>query len=382
MDGRYPIKIKVGFGTSLVIGTGVACKETEWSERAQLYSGPNASAVNRLLAGKLTATINRAMELEDTGRLQTMLPSQIRALLEGRTQKARGRLDFEQIAEECITMKRRSAGTVCSMRQTVRQVRTYAQGRVFMEDIDCRWLAGLETHIGGKVNSIAVHMRNIRTIFNYALDEGYTKAYPFRKYQIRTEATADRSLSVEDLRRLFSHPCDAWQQEYVDMFKLVFLLCGINMKDLAHLERITAGRIEYNRAKTGIHCSLAVQPEALEIIERYRGKNQLLSILDRYGSHADYLAHMNDGLQALGTEWANGGRRTGAPMFPGITSYWARYSWASVAAELDIPVDTIGAALGHSRGRSVTAIYIRTDMRKKVDEANRRVIDYVLHGKR
>ena len=44
-------------------------------------------------------------------------------------------------------------------------------------------------------------------------------------------------------------------------------------------------------------------------------------------------------------------------------------------------IDTIGAALGHSRGKTITAIYVRTDMRKKVDDANRKVIDYVLYGK-
>lgn len=37
-------------------------------------------------------------------------------------------------------------------------------------------------------------------------------------------------------------------------------------------------------------------------------------------------------------------------------------------------------ALGHSPRNATTAIYIRRDTRK-VDAANRRVIDFVLHGK-
>lgn len=49
---------------------------------------------------------------------------------------------------------------------------------------------------------------------------------------------------------------------------------------------------------------------------------------------------------------------------------------ASIAAELDIPKETISEALGHSIGSEVTSIYIKFD-RKKVDEANRKVIDYV-----
>ena len=45
--------------------------------------------------------------------------------------------------------------------------------------------------------------------------------------------------------------------------------------------------------------------------------------------------------------------------------------------QLDIPRETITAALGHSYGNKTTAIYIAPDYRK-VDEANRKVIDYVL----
>lgn len=43
---------------------------------------------------------------------------------------------------------------------------------------------------------------------------------------------------------------------------------------------------------------------------------------------------------------------------------------------LDIPKETIAAGLGHSAS-SVTDIYITFD-RRKVDEANRRIIDFVL----
>ena len=47
---------------------------------------------------------------------------------------------------------------------------------------------------------------------------------------------------------------------------------------------------------------------------------------------------------------------------------------------LDIPKETIAAALGHG-GNTVTDIYIDFD-RRKVDEANRRVLDWVLYGKK
>ena len=63
-----------------------------------------------------------------------------------------------------------------------------------------------------------------------------------------------------------------------------------------------------------------------------------------------------------------------------LSSYAARHTWATIAASLDIPKETISAALGHEIGSRVTSIYIDFDQ-KKVDEANRKVMDYVLYGK-
>ena len=70
-----------------------------------------------------------------------------------------------------------------------------------------------------------------------------------------------------------------------------------------------------------------------------------------------------------------------AKMFPSLTTYWARHSWATIAASLDVPDDTISLALDHSARNATTVIYIERDLRK-VDAANRRIIDYVFNGKK
>lgn len=61
----------------------------------------------------------------------------------------------------------------------------------------------------------------------------------------------------------------------------------------------------------------------------------------------------------------------------GLTTYWARHSWATIAASLDIPEDTIALALGHSSAHTTTAIYIERRL-SKVDAANRKVLDLFL----
>ena len=59
------------------------------------------------------------------------------------------------------------------------------------------------------------------------------------------------------------------------------------------------------------------------------------------------------------------------------SSNWARHTWATMCAELDVPDPTISLGMGHRiAGHRTTAIYIKRDQRK-VDEANRKVIDYI-----
>jgi hypothetical protein len=75
-----------------------------------------------------------------------------------------------------------------------------------------------------------------------------------------------------------------------------------------------------------------------------------------------------------------GGKKAYEPLFPKLTTYYSRHSWATIASFLDIPIETISAGLGHEYGNRITAIYINYDNRK-VDIANRKVIDWVLYGK-
>lgn len=70
-----------------------------------------------------------------------------------------------------------------------------------------------------------------------------------------------------------------------------------------------------------------------------------------------------------------GGKKERQPLFPDLSSYWSRHTWATIAASLDIPKEVIAEALGHT-SNSVTDIYIKFD-HKKVDQANRAVIDLI-----
>lgn len=255
------------------------------------------------------------------------------------------------------------------------------------EDIGLQWLTDFEAFCAKTAckNARNIHLRNIRAVFNHAIDYEVTSAYPFRRFKIRPETTRKRSLSVEELRKLFDYPVEPYAELYRDMFRLVFMLVGINSVDLWGLKSITKdGRIEYKRAKTGRLYSIKVEPEAMEIINKYKGANGLLCIADRWSDHRNFRHQCNKALQKIGRveRKGRGGKKAIAAEFEGLTTYFARHSWATIAYDLGISKDVIAQALGHAdESHSTTNIYIREDS-LKVDEANRRVLDWVLYGKR
>lgn len=254
------------------------------------------------------------------------------------------------------------------------------------EDITLQWLTDFEAFcaLTASKNARNIHLRNIRAVFNNAIDYEITTAYPFRRFKIRPEATRKRAMSVEELRKLFNYPVEEYAEIYRDCFKLIFMLVGINSADLHGLKSITHdGRIEYKRAKTGRLYSIKVEPEALEIINKYRGKNGLLCIADRWSDSRNFRHQCNKALQRIGTveRKGRGGKKIIETEFEGLTTYAARHTWATVAADLDIPDAVISQALGHSSANSTTEIYIKRNQ-NKVDKANRMVLDWVLYGKR
>lgn len=279
-------------------------------------------------------------------------------------------------------------GTIGIYKHTLDRIRLFddkADEKTF-EEIDLKWLTAFESFCAttASKNARNIHLRNIRAVFNNALDCELTAAYPFRRFKIRPEATRKRSLSIEQLRQLFDYPVEPYAEIYRDMFKLIFMLIGINTVDLWNLKAITHdGRIEYKRAKTHRLYSIKVEPEALEMIVKYRGEKGLLCIADRWSDHRNFRHQMNKALQRIGEieRRGLGGKKTITPAFQGISSYWARHSWATIAADLDVPDAVIAEALGHSSPYQTTAIYINRNI-QKVDDANRKVLDWVLYGRR
>ncbi len=387
-----PLKLAITKnGKTALLHLNITLLPDQWDKKAgKVTNHPNKSFLTTYINRRKLDVDTIILKLIETGEASRMnatdIKNHIEMLFKGKQEeKDSDRNTFSFHFKKFADSKKESTKGVYM--HTYNRMKAYEKEleKLKFEDITKEWLVSFESFLAKTApskNARNIHLRNIRAVFNDAIECEITNSYPFRRFKIRPAPTAKRSLTVEQLRKLFNHPVEEYAIRHLDMFKLIFFLMGINTIDLYNLKEITNdGRIEYYRAKTGRLYSIKVEPEAMEIINRYRGKSFLLDMHETISNHHYYAKRINKALKRIGeTTIGKHGAKTYKPAFPNLTTYWARHTWATIAAELEIPKETIAAALGHG-GNTVTDIYIDFD-RKKVDLANRKVLDWVLYGKR
>ena len=378
-NGLIPVNILFKEGSHrFLVGTGLT-SSVKFSGLAFPSSERNARAKTRRLVDIVDAVEKCLLESHDVGRDE--LKRRLRMVVSDEEQKRSVKTAADYVMDYAQTKK--NAGTRGLYEATARKICSFDHTAV-LDSIDMAWLDGwTAANADMSVNGFGIHLRNLRTVFNWAIDNDWTKNYPFRRYDIRSEKVAINNITVEQLRAVRDYPLDDWRAIYRDLFMLTFYLCGINPVDLLHLKHgdMKNGRIRYRRAKTGRLYDIPVPVEAEAIISRYRGKDWLLCPLDRYAYYKNFTARWNGALKKIGgvdivpDKVGKMRKIVYRPIVEGMTIYTARYTFASLGAELDIPRETIGLCLGHA-WTDVTSHYISYD-NKKIDAAVRRIIDYV-----
>lgn len=371
--------------------------ESQWDSESQMViKRPDARALNHDIQEKVYKIEAEIYAIESLPNYEQISIKDIRnrideALGNIKSVGRRGQLFLDYFRK---VANQKSPSTKKLMLATVSRIQALmpnAESLTFAS-INRSWLTDFLNELkktSSSPNYWSIQLRNIRTVWNDAIVNNVTTNYPFRDFKIPSAPTAKRNLSIEQLRELMNAECISERSVMaVDYFMLSFYLIGINDIDLCRLtsDNIVNGRLEFNRAKTGKHYSIKIEPEAMALIEKYRGSKYLLNGLERYVNNASFAKYMNIALRRIGKieevtyETKRGIRKklVAKNNLPkGISHYWCRHTWASIAYEIGISQDTIALALGHSFGNQVTAIYINPSL-SKVDEANRKVIDYVL----
>ncbi len=387
-DGTYPIKIQLFHRSTTYIGLDIAVKKEQWNGE-EVIDHPKSKRYNLIIKNRMIQAGNMLLEVSATGSLNRFNMKELKAMVDGNTteikpEKKDASLITEHFERYIATLL--NPRTAAIYRETLDKVNLY-DPKNMLKNISYTWLVDFDTFLSGTcgVNTRAIHLRNIRAVYNDAMRRKLVdrNLYPFWDFRIKKAKTIKRHLTIEQMKTLRDYPVQPHHEKYRQLFMLTFYLIGINMVDLLRLKTISDGRVEYIRAKTGRFYSIEVLPEARAIFEQYGGKEFLLDVLDRYKNYKDFTARMNENLKEIGAlEWVKNKAKDPkrvkknvkhiTPLFPDLIIYTARKSWATIASKLDIPKDTIAMALGHGTN-TVTDDYIDFDM-AKVDRANRDIL--------
>lgn len=156
----------------------------------------------------------------------------------------------------------------------------------------------------------------------------------------------------------------------------------MNMKDIFYMPYFERG-IDVKRLKTfrkagnKVKLKLTLQPEIIEIINRYADSSKTRLIKTLYTDRATLLRIVNESIRESIDKINN--KRDSKDKIQYFTFAYARHSWATIAGKLRIPDETIDKAQMRS-SQKVIEKYREYDY-TQVDEANRKVIDYVLYEK-
>jgi len=166
--------------------------------------------------------------------------------------------------------------------------------------------------------------------------------------------------------------------------KLLFLLRGINLRDLLYLtkDNFRAGRIIYKRGKTGKMYSILLHPtiEGCFSAFQHNRKTLLGMILDIYLDHpAKSLNSRAQVSKSINTKLKVIGRELGFQ--EELTTYVFRYTYANVARKLGYSKDYIAEALGHDFGNAVTSIYLELFDQQTLDAMAEHILQIVTNQK-
>lgn len=385
-----PIKVRVFHkGKAFMLPTSISVMADEWMDGV-IIGHPRAKQWNNFLKLRMLDIKSELIRLEVEGKLSSMTPEELKKkllLLVGTVEADDTPNDlFWPIFQE-YKDSQKNAGTKTIYTQTESRLKAFdlnIKKRTF-NDIDKAWLEKFDEFMAmtaPKRNARNIHLRNIRTVFNYAINtKDLNISYPFRAFKIVAESTASRALTIDQIRLLRSYPIEEPHlAKYRDIFMLMTYLRGINAADLFSAKKsdVINGRLEYKRKKTNTFYSVKIEPEAQTIIDKYSGKDYLLDICDTWSNPTDYLRKMDKGLKKIGPmeRKGKGGKKVYAGILPQLSSYYSRHTFASLGIELHIPIELISESLGHKIGSPTTAIYVHY-IRQQVDDATRKIIDYI-----
>lgn len=225
-------------------------------------------------------------------------------------------------------------------------------------------------------NSTSFYMRNLRAIYNRAVDQGLVEQQnPFKQVYTGVGKTVKRALNLTTMRHIKSLelPQDRGLRLARDMFLMSFYLRGMSFIDMAFLRKsdLRGGHLSYYRHKTGQQLQIKWEAPMQELLEnwpRNTTKFLLPIITNPQQSERQQFANaqrlINKKLKLIAQKL-----HIDTP----LSMYCARHSWCSIARDQNIPISVISECMGHDSEKT-TRIYLSQLDSTTIDRANKRII--------
>jgi len=328
--------------------TNIYLKPEHWDKRtAQVCNHPQANDLNSMLFEFVLHLQGVELALWKRGVPPTL------SLLKDAMKKNRPvNVTFPVFAKEYVQHSDRRESTKENLYTTITVLQEFRPGLDF-KDITYTFLKDFEVYLrekGNGINTIAKHLRQLRTLVNEAINQGYihADAYPFRKFKIKQEKGRHEFLTPDELRKLENlEISDKKLRHVLDAF-LFCCYVGLRFSDFCQLSPANFIKINgkkwlyFKSIKTGIELRIPLhllfEGKALAILERYS-----IEEFASLGSNSE----VNKALSVIAGM---------ARIKKHVTYHTARHTCATLLIHQGVPITTVQKLLGHTSVKT-TEIY-------------------------
>lgn len=274
--------------------------------------------------------------------------------------------------------KKRTVDTYTTVLNSFRRFRSELD--VLLEDVDSNLMIEYESWLkenGICKNTISFYMRNLRAIYNQAVEkELVVQRFPFKHVYTGIDKTVKRAVPIKVIKQIKELDLTLFPLlDYArDLFMFSFYTRGMSFIDMAYLKKkdLQNGILSYRRQKTNQQLFIKWERPMQAIIDKYDTADNpyLLPIIkdmniDKRRQYKNAAHLVNNKLKKIGELLG---------LNISLTSYVARHSWASIAKSKNISISTISEAMGHD-SETTTKIYLASLDTSSVDKANSIVLN-------
>ncbi len=333
---------KIYFKTNLYI------KPEHWDKRtSQVIGHPQANDLNSMLFEFVLHLQGIELALWKRG-----VPATLSLLKDAMKKNRPINITFPIFAKEYVQHSDRRESTKENLFTTITVLQEFRPGLDF-KDITYTFLKDFEVYLrekGNGINTVAKHLRQLRTLVNEAINQGYihADAYPFRKFKIKQEKGRHEFLTPDELKKLENLEVhDLKLRHVLDAF-LFCCYVGLRFSDFCQLTpsnfiRVNGKRwLHFKSIKTGIELRLPLhllfEGKALAILDR-----NCITEFASLGSNSE----VNKALSVITSM---------ARIKKHVTYHVARHTCATLLIHQGVPITTVQRLLGHTSVKT-TEIY-------------------------